>query len=201
VFDRKAHSLSPEQKAIAALHEAYSDAQQRLHDARTAFDRRADTRAMEHHACDTAAERGEEPSDATPEAFDLRWFVLNDELTRELISAEAEVSEARAALIEGGGQLDERDRESGFADHASDGYRMSHEEAWVSHAQSNPVVLAWLESLPNPGDMIPTEDDVNHEADIEDWDARSVDIEDSSSVVAEGTSRRRIDRWRNICGL
>ncbi|KAK3073720.1 hypothetical protein LTR53_004417 [Teratosphaeriaceae sp. CCFEE 6253] len=196
----KPPSLSPADQAIAELKEVYWDAQRDLQHAQALFDHRVHTRALELQAREFAVAQGLPVEDESPEAFDLRWFVRIQELTRGVIDAEAAVAEARAALLEAGGRLDERDQESGFADHASDGYRMSLEAAWVVDAQGDAKVVGWLDGVPDPDEMVPIEDDADSDVDVEGWEARSVDVEDSASFVAEGTARRKIDKWRQTCG-
>ncbi|KAK3112385.1 hypothetical protein LTR53_011403 [Teratosphaeriaceae sp. CCFEE 6253] len=196
----KPPSLSPADQAIAGLKEVYWDAQRDLQHAQALFDHRVDTRALELQARHFAVAQDQPAEDDSPEAFDLRWFVRIQELTRGVIDAEASVAEARAALLEAGGRLDERDQESGFGDHASDGYRMSLEAAWVVDAQGDEKVRGWFDGLPDLVNMIPIEDDADSDVDVEGWDARSVDVEDSASFVAEGTARRKIDKWRQTCG-
>jgi len=198
----KTPSLSPEDKAIAELKRVLREAREQLQYARAAFDQRLYTREIEKRTHEAAVEHGIEPQDESLEVFDLRWFVRNQELTREVIDAEAAVSDAKAALVEGGGALDAQDQESNFSDHSSDGY--CDEDAWVAEARRAPKVHEWLTALPEPAERV-SEECTNAEIEADQWDVRSVGVNDNLSIVgeyvAQGSGRRRIDKWEKVCQL
>ena len=113
-----------------------------------------------------------------------------------MIAAEAALAEAKAAVIDAGIDLASRDQASGFVDDIADGYRMSLEQEFITSVPS-PKVKKWLSLIPekaSPG--------FNERPETGDsWEAEDVDICDSISMVAEGVSRRRIDKWRQVCGI
>lgn len=81
-------------------------------------------------------------------------------------------------------------------DDVEDGYRMSMELDLVASAPS-PKIKNWVTDIPDLASP-----SFNERHDVADhWDAKDVDISDSLSLVAEGDDRKRIERWREICGL
>ncbi|TKA74521.1 hypothetical protein B0A55_08044 [Friedmanniomyces simplex] len=195
---------SPDEQAKSQLKDAYWQAQQELESAWAAFNRRTETRALEEQANEVAVARGEQPRDVTPLDFDLRCVVRNQELTHDIINAEEALAQTKEACLEAGVQLVENDQESGFADHASDGYRESSEAAWIASAQGDEKVLAWLDGLPDPDVPFVEREEVEEvEVERDESDGQSVSPSDSNSLgngIAGGSRRRRIDKWREICG-
>jgi hypothetical protein len=135
--------------------------------------------------------------DASPEDFDLRWVQKIQELTREIIEAESALSAAKAAAVDGGIDVPMDDRASGFVDDVADGYRMSMEQAMIGSVPS-PKIKDWISGIPEVAS--PSFNEHSNEAD--DWEAEDVEISDSVSMVAQDAGeRRRIDKWRQVCGL
>ena len=193
----KPQSLTPEQQREADLKEAAYEAFWRLHAAREAFDRREMDRTAERAANAEAAALGQPTLDASPEAFDLRWVQKIQELTRELIEAENALSAAKAAAMEAGIDVPVDDRASGFVDDVADGYRMSLEQAMIGSVPS-PTIKDWVNGIPEVAS--PSFNEHANEAD--EWEAEDVEISDSVSMVAQDAGeRRRIDKWRQVCGL
>ena len=188
--------LSAEDQAKADLHDTYWHAQQRLQSAKAHFDNRERDQQAEMQANFEAVDRGEEPMDATPEDFDLRWLKHEQDLTHELIEAENALAEVKTAAIAAGVELAEDDKASGFIDDVADGYRMSFEKELVASVPSA-TVKNWLSDIPDLAS--PSFNDRVDQTD--DWEAEDVKISDSVSMVAEGAERRRIDKWREVCGL
>ncbi|KAK3055554.1 hypothetical protein LTR09_003474 [Extremus antarcticus] len=188
--------VSAEEQARDDLLNTYWRAQQRLQEAEAHFDNRERQRYQELQANFDAADRGEETLDATPDDFDLRWVQHVQNLTHELVEAEAAFTAAKQECVEAGVDVCDDDRISGFVDDAGDGYRMSFEQDQVASVPSTKI-RTWLSSVDElaspsyhePGGL------------PDDWDAEEADISDSRSLVAEGSDRRRIEKWRQICGL
>ena len=138
--------------------------------------------------------------------FDLRMFKLTQKFTQDLIEAEASYEKAKAAALAGGVQLSDVD--SGFPDCPDDGYKSSSDDEM--QALSDPAaVQAWVESLLDEDSssegseiqqVIPLFSDIIEGVEVDDWDAESIEIWDSRSMVAEAPWRKRIDRWRVACG-
>jgi hypothetical protein len=161
------------------------------------FDNRENDRAREYEANVQAADRGEDTTDESPEAFDVRWVVRFRNLTRALIEAEAVYSDVKRKAIEAGVSLPFADNESVFEGVGDDtGYSMSKEQELVSSAPS-PTVRKWLSNMPEGGETGSVGEETQLEAD--EWDAEEVGISDSVSLVAEGRQRSRIDRWQDAC--
>ncbi|KAK6388791.1 hypothetical protein LTR65_007270 [Meristemomyces frigidus] len=191
----KAAPLSPEEQALLGIKEAFWRSQHQLQSAQMAFDYREETRAREWLATFETAARGEEPVDASPEDFDARWVNRIQELTHELIEAEVAFAAAKADALTATVDVTEDDQASGFVDDVADGYCMSYEQEQVASVPQ-PQVSSWLDNIPDQAS--PTS---NNEVDVDEWDTQTVGISDSVSLVAEGPDRRRIEKWRRICGL
>ncbi|KAI7351040.1 hypothetical protein KC320_g5226 [Hortaea werneckii] len=190
----QAAPLSEEEQKTRDLADSFFTAQTRLHKAQDAFDSREMRREQEWQANVEAGIRGEEVQDATPEDFDDRWLRHTQELTREVIDAEAEVAEAKRAALEAGIGVANDEADSGFLDDVEDGYRLSKEQELVDTAAGS-TVKGWLDRLPSDKLDSPG---FRSDADIDEWETRTVGISDSVSLVAEGSVRRRIDKWNRI---
>ena len=196
----EAPPLTEEEQTTAELRADYWEAKERLKHAEIAFERRYMDRNLEHQANNAAVVRGEEPIDATPEDFDVRWAVRIHELTHEVIEAEATLTLARTNMIAADIDFVDADQESDFVSQASDGYAMSLEKKMIESAP-RPKITNWLDGMTD----LPASPSFNDRGDgveeADEWEAESVDANDSESVVAEGFERRKIDKWRQICGL
>jgi len=117
-------------------------------------------------------------------------------LTTGLIDAEAAyedgMARARALDIIG----NEFEQESDFVDQADDGYRDSH-EAEMAAGVDRFFINAWMDATADSEDQ----EDKPEIGTTDNWDAESIGISDSISMVAEGRRRVKIDRWRETCGL
>ncbi|KAK3707729.1 hypothetical protein LTR37_011906 [Vermiconidia calcicola] len=156
---------------------------------------------------------GEGEEVQSQEAFDHYQLELIRSWTRDIAEAEAEVEQAKEAVIAAGLQIPGSQVTSGFVDDVNDGYRLSEDEAM--RRATNPVrVQKWVDGLPDPeppspADRFPLPEEgicdgsgsLAEGVEVDDWDAHSVDICDSWSLVADGAEKRRIDKWRRICGL
>lgn len=56
-------------------------------------------------------------------------------------------------------------------------------------------ILSWIAQISDDGN----EDWPVEEFHPDEWDAETVEISDSASMIDEGPSRARIDRWQAIC--
>lgn len=206
--DNKECSKSPHDKEAAdrkrKLVFHYCSMRTRMHVAERDFDEREDKFVRENDDRQKALDNGEVVQ--SPFEFDMRQLQETQELTRELIEAEAEYHAAKDAAIAGGATLEElgSEIESGFLDD-DDGYRRSEDEEEIKSAKQGYPWRSWLNKLPDTtsssdcsGELIPV---LSSEVEVDEWEARSIDICDSCSVRAEDPWRRRIDKWREICGL
>ncbi|KAI7212565.1 hypothetical protein KC333_g7062 [Hortaea werneckii] len=190
----QAAPLSEEEQKIKDLADSFFIAQARLQKAQDAFDSREMRREQEWQANVDAGTRGEEVRDTTPEDFDARWLKHVQELTREVIDAEAEVAEAKKAALEAGIDVTNDEADSGFLDDVEDGYLLSKEHEVVDTAAGS-TVKGWLDRLPSDKLDSPG---LRSDADVDEWETQTVGISDSVSLVAEGSVRRRIDKWNRI---
>ncbi|KAI7278114.1 hypothetical protein KC345_g6148 [Hortaea werneckii] len=190
----QAAPLSEEEQKTKDLADSFFTAQARLHKAQDAFDKREMRREQEWQANVEAGICGEEVQDARPEDFDARWLRHTQELTREVIDAEAEVAEARRAALEAGIDVANDEADSGFLDDVEDGYILSKEQELVDTAAGS-TVKGWLDRLPSDKLDSPG---FRSDADVDEREPRTLGISDSVSLVAEGSVRRRIDKWNRI---
>ncbi|KAI7349399.1 hypothetical protein KC357_g6488 [Hortaea werneckii] len=190
----QAAPLSEEEQKTKDLADSFFTAQARLHKAQDAFDSREARREQEWQANVDAGIRGQEIRDTTPEDFDIRWLKHVQELTREVIDAEAELAKAKRAALEAGIDVANDEADSGFLDDVEDGYLLSKEQELVDTAAGS-TVKGWLDRLPSDKLDSPG---FRSDADVDEWETRTVGISDSVSLVAEGSVRRRIDKWNRI---
>jgi hypothetical protein len=161
------------------------------------FDNREHDRAREYEVNVQASNRGEDTTDDSPEAFDVRWVIRFRDLTRALIEAEAVYADVKRKAFEAGVPLPFTDNESVFEGVGDEtGYTMSKEQELVASAPS-PTVRKWLSNMPEGGETGSVGEEAQLKAD--EWDAEEVGISDSVSLVAEGRQRSRIDRWQDAC--
>lgn len=174
-----------------------------LHQAEDELDHRHETFDGEADERDRKLAEGEQFESCTE--LGMRQLRHTQKLTRRVIDAEKAFEEVKAAAIHGGVQFPGSDIQSGFVDDVDDGYRMSLEEEMC--ASVDPArILNWLRKLPDTSAVISDDARAQKAAtvaqadiDIDDWDAKSVEISDSASMVANGPERRRIDRWQAAC--
>ncbi|KAF2491134.1 hypothetical protein BU16DRAFT_566047 [Lophium mytilinum] len=128
---------------------------------------------------------------------DLLHLQRGRTLTRRLIDAE-EALEAAEIAAKAARCPTNYFQESHFGDGTDDGYRES-QEAAIAAQVDRKKIEAWLAKEPANGDMRrPSE--AKTEPEVDEW---SVDEEkpfDSVSVLAEGSRRKKIDKWRRRTG-
>jgi hypothetical protein len=188
---------SKEEQARQAVINNLWAAKEALDLAHQDFDDRENERAREYEVNVQAADRDENTTDDSPEAFDVRWVVRFRDLTRALIEAEAVYADVKRKAFEAGVPLPFTDNESVCEDLGDDtGYTMSKEQELMASTPS-PTVRNWLSKVPEGGETGSVGEEAQMEAD--EWDAEEVGISDSVSLVAEGRQRSRIDRWHDAC--
>lgn len=209
---------SPSQQAREDEHERLRDELWAAYDvvrsAQTQFDNRDEDRYAKEQARKTALERGEQPKDASSEAFDLRWPLHERDLTRALVEAEEAYHAATVAANEAGavesydqGSGDGGDDEGvsgggGEAD-VEDGYAMSSEETFLV---SVPVarIETWLANTPAFEEMLsPDEFGRSGLGDADEWSIAELDVGDSMSEIfrakdatKRNSRRAKIDEMR-----
>ncbi|KJY00732.1 hypothetical protein TI39_contig315g00018 [Zymoseptoria brevis] len=127
----------------------------------------------------------------------LRHFHETRRLTQEFAKAEEDYYKAKDAALAAGVDLREEGLGSGFLDYPDDGYRLS--EAKEDAGPVDHIRIAnWVETVSSH--EIEIENQIEGEAAgvIEDWDAESIEMCDSRSMVAEGPERRRILKWEAL---
>ncbi|KAI6843340.1 hypothetical protein KC332_g3580 [Hortaea werneckii] len=165
----QAAPLSEEEQKKKDPADLFYTAQARLLKAQDAFDSREARREQEWQANVDAGTRGEEVRDATPEDFDIRWLKHVQELTREVIDAEAELAEAKRAALEAGIDVANDEADSGFLDDVEDGCLLSKEQELVDTAAGS-TVKGWLDRLPSDKLDSPV---LRSDADVDEWETRT----------------------------
>ncbi|KAK5742794.1 hypothetical protein LTR17_003042 [Elasticomyces elasticus] len=195
--DLKRVEMASEDEYRQDLINAFHSAQDQLQYAQQDFDSKDNQRDAELALYQDAVAQGLEASDESREAFDLRWYTVFQEITRVLVMAEEEFAASKAAVLESGLRIADDDAESGFGDDGSNGYAEEFEGRMVA-TTSVPQVEGWLG---NVTDEASPEVDIEADVEVDEWDARNVEIWDSWSCVAyEPAWRRRIKKWRQSCG-
>lgn len=190
-------TLSPEKQARMEASRSLWEAQENLQYARVQFSEKEEQRGRDLQQNIEAEQRGEPVADASVEAFDLRWVIRFQEITHELLNAEIELSKARAHAKEIGLPLEHDNQSSCFPDHAADGglELMSNDIDTPETFAGDPRMIAWMDSLVDSVDP-----DFSDPMEVDDWGSgEEVEISDSASVVAQGSERRRIDAWQQVC--
>jgi hypothetical protein len=93
---------SEEEQARQAVINNLWAAKEALDLAHQDFDDRENERAQEYEVNVQAADRDENTTDDSPEAFDVRWVVRFRDLTRALIEAEAVYADVKRKAFEAG---------------------------------------------------------------------------------------------------
>lgn len=163
--------------------------EQRFHAKEDLFDALAEGRMQRLKA-------GEEIDTATE--FDHFMLLETQQMTRDLIEAEAEYDVSKAAAVKAGIQLRYSDLESGFVDDVDDGYRISMErdmvddcdreriEDWLMNMEDRECPTRYLSVRGFSHEMIEAG---------EGSPLKGITFSDSRSLVGEGAERKRIDKW------
>ncbi|KAI7367992.1 hypothetical protein KC354_g2998 [Hortaea werneckii] len=125
-------------------------------------------------------------------AFDHRQIQKTRELAQRLTEAEDLLEAAKTNAVALGVQIPASEIESGFVDDVDDGYRISSEVREAASVDKDSITK-WMTGIPE--ENLEERTDV----DLDDWDCHSVAISESGSMVAGGSDRRRIDKWRSMC--
>lgn len=121
--------------------------------------------------------------------FDLTLLQEHQGVIEGVIEAENDYEKARRRVRVLDVVLSDVYQSSGFANCPDDGYRISMEEAMVGDVDRE-WILDWMER---------NDDSVEYQVDESKWEAKSIGLGDSVSVVAKGRERKRIDRWEEMC--
>ncbi|KAF2171467.1 hypothetical protein M409DRAFT_50903 [Zasmidium cellare ATCC 36951] len=142
------------------------------------------------------AAAGEVISDKSLLQLDMQDITETRRLAKALAEAEENLAKAKEACLLAGVDTADSEMESGFLDGVDDGYSVSEEKEMI--ASVTPAGMErWLKQI---SDNLKIEQDGEEQSREHgaDADVRSVEIEDSASMVAQGASRRRIDKWREM---
>lgn len=143
--------------------------------------------AIWRYKCDFAA------GEATFPIEEMHRYLLQQsmDLVRALIEAEEQCDRTAARARALGLLGNAFDQESHFVDYQDDGESTIFEGSDNGEANRE-FIESWRTNLPESPQETP-------QPDIDDWDARSINIGDSLSDVDYSRNRKRIDRWRFIC--
>ena len=188
---------SPEDRGELERHhlDNYGAAKLKLVEVERQFDFRLHRHNQELQAFRAREAAGEDVGSRTD--FCLNQHLDSRRLTRELIEAEEGFERVRAEVVEAGVDVYDIDQTSVFVDYGDNRYPVSLEHEMAQSAP-RPRIEGWREAIP-AGDTAFQNPPGHDEVQVDDWDARSVEVWDSLSAVAPGSDRRRIDRWRGMC--
>ena len=143
--------------------------------------------AIWRYKCDFAA------GEATFPIEEMHQYLLQQsmDLVRALIVAEEQCDKTAARARALGLLGNTFDQESHFVDYQDDGESTIFEGS-DNGEENREFIESWRTNLPRSPQETP-------QPDIDDWDARSINIGDSLSDVDYSRNRKRIDRWRFIC--
>ncbi|KJX95666.1 hypothetical protein TI39_contig4099g00020 [Zymoseptoria brevis] len=188
---------TPAQEAMLHASTDLWHARERLREAQYRFESRDEIRREEYQQNIELEESGQPTLDISNEDFDCRWVKCITDMTRELIEAESAVEQAKIAAREAGLPCEDDGQSSCFADDADDGpdgpFRSGDPDT-SEHVAAEPRVLDWFDSLVEAGDS-----EFMEAADVDDWECSEAGMSDSLSMVAQGSDRRRIDKWQQAC--
>ncbi|KAM0719617.1 hypothetical protein Q7P37_003747 [Cladosporium fusiforme] len=199
----EAEPLTEEQEAHKVVLDDLYALREGVNSARAEFNSRDTRREQEFKEnLQAGEEEGGVTTHESREAFDVRWVVHNQRLTRNLIDAEAAYAAKKREVFEAGIPVPFTDAGSEFGGTVGSvveglGYEPSIDEQEVAAPKPSPTVRRWLSKVPEGAEAGGAGDEARSDAD--EWEAEEVGISDSVSLVAEGRERARIDRWRNAC--
>ena len=175
---------------------AYSDMMQGswdLANVRSQFDNRQEEYDYEKAEWEKAIAEGRCTTTRTD--FDCWMIERVRGLTRDLIDSEEFCKDARAHARAVGVPVNGFDQTSDFMDRDDDGYRASKDASEMVRVDRDRI-QAWRDVVSVSQDLSVSED--FEPVAVDEWDARSVDLTDSISVVDHQGHSKRIKRWREI---
>jgi hypothetical protein len=110
-----------------------------------------------------------------------------------LVELEEKYEKARKRALQAGVLVHDDDQESGFPDYPDDGYRESFKADMAARINRS-AIEQWISELgPQSSDI-----SIHTGADSV-WEARTLDVDDTFSMRADGKDRKRIDSWNVKC--
>lgn len=186
--------VSLDQLNRMTTYEEVQETEEWLHEVQDAFDARREIYDNELREYRQAVEDG--TCFISQSDFDRIDLLNLRHQTTLLINAEAAHEQAKAQARALGVIGNDLYQESDFVDQEEDGGYLESQDAGLRANVDREFIEAWCTE---------TEDDEDQETLLgrysDDWDAKTVEISDSISLVDRGRNRRRIDRWREMCGL
>lgn len=187
-------SISMEHTFHLALVEELEKKRMTFHVMLDAFDRRNEDLGKEQEEYEQAVQDG--TCDLPQSDFDCMGIEMLQARTRDYIDAETAYEEVKARARAMRLLDNEFEQESNFIDDEDDGYRESH-EATMTAMINEDGIEEWKAQIVNSQDI----ENLTEELEGDDWEAKSVGISDSISLVDYTRNGARISRWRNICRL
>lgn len=185
--------ISLEQLNRMAAYEKVQETEEWLHTVQDKFNNRRATYNNEWREYRQAVEDG--TCLLSQSTFDRIDLLNVRHQTFALIDAEAAYEHAKSQARALGICGNDLDQESNFVDDVEDGGYLESLEAELLDSVDREFIEGWRTEI--GGD----EDDKTLQGqDSDEWDAKTVEISDSISLVDQGRNRRRIDRWREVCG-
>lgn len=140
------------------------------------------------------------PASTTQTEIDLQTLQKTQHATRKLIEAEEgyDRAEARAEALGLGDML--ADLQACYYGEVYNEFQERAENSMPMAPAGRARVEAWMAAVPDVavvGPLPPVNDRV---VEVDDWDAKSVEVFESVSLVAHDVYRKKIDRWQELGG-
>ena len=189
--------ISLDQLNRMATYEKVQATEEWLHAVQDKFDTRRQTYDNEWHEYRQAVEDG--TCSLSQSEFDRIDLFNVRHQTSLLINAEAAHEQAKAQARALGILGNDLDQESDFIDQEDDGGYLESLDAELLAGVDRDYIEGWCTEIDGHEDQETLQRQFTDAWD--EWDAKTVDISDSISLVDRGRNRKRIDRWRESCEL
>lgn len=186
--------ISMEHTFRLALVEEMEKKRMTFHVMLDAFDRRNEDLGKEQEEYEQAIQNG--TCDLSQSDFDCMGIKMLQARTRDYIDAETAYEEVKTRARAMRLFDNESEQESNFIDDEDDGYRESH-EATMTAMINEDGIEEWKAQIVDSQDI----ENLTEELEGDDWEAKSVGMSDSISLVDYTRNGARICRWQNICRL
>ena len=140
--------------------------------------------------------------------FDLDHLAQEMRLTRDLIDATKQFEQwqqyahahevyTASERIERG--LDPDPDEWDFAGHYKEPFNTSDPHEIPNDPEMDTRIEGWREKMGSAGGY--PDDQTRMDVDVDEWDADTVGLSESCSMIDDSSRRAKIDEWREMCGL
>ncbi|CAF9937329.1 hypothetical protein IMSHALPRED_011104 [Imshaugia aleurites] len=134
----------------------------------------------------------DEPASATQTEIDLKDLQKKQYATRKLIEAEEAYDRAEQHAVA-----------LGLAEDPAEPSSLSWREQHIPLSPSmypvnRPRIEAWMDSIPGSAVVDPKRQEEAESVEVDDWEAKSLELFETGSFVAWDVYRKKIDQWREM---